>query len=484
MSQFSKLYIFLMLAIDLFTLIGCGSSTGNSTSTTTTPPPAVHNEWVWKSGSSAVNQPGNYGTKGEASANAVPPGRFSPTAWTDASGDFWLFGGYSSPSGEDLSDLWEYSGGMWRWVGGPQKSGQVGIYGVQGVAAAANIPGARSEAVGWVDKAGNFWLFGGFRTAPILSGIAGTGGIFADLWKYSHGGWTWVRGSNQPANPGLSGDYQGTGVYGTKGEPASTDYPGARYGASAWTDSAGNLWLFGGQGVDSQGNLGELNDLWKYDIATNQWTWMSGSDLVNQPGIYGNKGVAASTNTPGARAGAVAVSDQSGNLWLFGGDGADANDCNDSSPPCDLNDLWKYNTTANEWTWVSGSNLNNQPGTYGQEGQPAAANVPPPRDGAVGWMDSAGDLWIFGGISGTQNLNDLWKYDFSTNEWTWMNGTGESCPTAVYGTEGVAAPSNVPGGRDGAAAWIDASGNLWFFGGDEAICNGPGTYNDLWEYEP
>jgi hypothetical protein len=35
-----------------------------------------------------------------------------------------------------------------------------------------------------------------------------------------------------------------------------------------------------------------LNDLWKFDITTNEWTWMSGSSIPNQPGNYGVKGVA------------------------------------------------------------------------------------------------------------------------------------------------------------------------------------------------
>jgi hypothetical protein len=40
--------------------------------------------------------------------------------------------------------------------------------------------------------------------------------------------------------------------------------PGARFGAHSWTDASGNLWLFGGQGGDATGNVGYLNDLWKY----------------------------------------------------------------------------------------------------------------------------------------------------------------------------------------------------------------------------
>ena len=48
---------------------------------------------------------------------------------------------------------------------------------------------------------------------------------------------------------------------------------------------------------------------------------MSGSSSTNQPGVYGTKGVASSINVPGARSGAVSWTDNSRNLWLFGGYG-------------------------------------------------------------------------------------------------------------------------------------------------------------------
>jgi N-acetylneuraminic acid mutarotase len=31
-----------------------------------------------------------------------------------------------------------------------------------------------------------------------------------------------------------------------------------------WVDSKGNLWLFGGDGADSESSQVELNDLWRY----------------------------------------------------------------------------------------------------------------------------------------------------------------------------------------------------------------------------
>jgi hypothetical protein len=55
-----------------------------------------------------------------------------------------------------------------------------------------------------------------------------------------------------------------SGVYGTLETPASGNIPGGRASAASWTDSSGNLWLFGGRGFDVNGNYGELNDLWVY----------------------------------------------------------------------------------------------------------------------------------------------------------------------------------------------------------------------------
>jgi len=48
-----------------------------------------------------------------------------------------------------------------------------------------------------------------------------------------------------------------------------------------WMDANGSVWLFGGQGYDSTGNQGELNDLWEYSPSSGKWTW------VGSPGSAG-----------------------------------------------------------------------------------------------------------------------------------------------------------------------------------------------------
>jgi hypothetical protein len=112
------------------------------------------------------------------------------------------------------------------------------------------------------------------------------------------------------------------GTYGTHGTAAPGNIPGGRFHAVRWTDSSGNLWLFGGDALDSNGTKSYLNDLWKYSAG--QWTWMGGSSIALQPGIYGTQGTATAANVPGGREQSFSWTDASGNFWLFGGDGYDS----------------------------------------------------------------------------------------------------------------------------------------------------------------
>jgi hypothetical protein len=249
-------------------------------------------QWTWMGGSNLGGQSGTYGTLGVPAMSNIPGGRSAAVGWTDAAGNFWIFGGNSFDSAGNegtLNDLWKYSAGEWTWMGGSDLANQQGTYGNLGVPSANNIPGSRFGAVSWIDSAGNFWLFGG-----IAIDSNGTTGQLNDLWKYTSGEWTWESGSNV-ANQ--------KGTYGTQGTPASGNVLGARLWAVAWIDLSGDLWLFGGAGLDSVGTSGVLNDLWKF--SNGQWTWMSGSSLANQAGVYGTRGMPAPVNVPGYRQEAI-----------------------------------------------------------------------------------------------------------------------------------------------------------------------------------
>jgi N-acetylneuraminic acid mutarotase len=366
-------------------------------------------------------------------------------------------------------------------MSGSNMAGQTGVYGTLDQVAAANVPGARYLATGWTDLKGNFWLFGG-DNAPSVQGDLN------DLWMYapSTGEWTWMSGSDTANQPG---------VYGTLGVPTPGNTPGARDLPVSWTDPSGNLWLFGGEANAGADNF---NDLWEYTPQTGEWTWISGSNTYGQDAVYGMLGVPAPGNVPSARFATVGWTDLNGNLWLFGGLHHNGN-C------IGLNDLWMYTPSTAEWTWMGGTQANNQVGVYGTEGVPDPANIPSARIDASSWTDPNGNLWLFGGsaiitnIDGTASagpFNDLWKYTPSTGLWTWMGGsnpTGFSWDNGkntwvqpgVYGTIGVSAASNLPGGREDPATWTDSKGNLWLFGGLGYDVNGEyGDLNDLWVYIP
>ena len=252
--------------------------------------------------------------------------------------------------------------------------------------------------MGALDNAGNLWLFGG-----IGYDSAGSGGWLNDLWKYSpaSGQWTWISGSETAG---------ARSVYGSQGVAAIGNVPTGLFDGVAWMDASGNFWIFGGDGKDFSDNSGYLNDLWKYNLATGQWTWVSGTRQASAPGSYGTLGTTAASNLPGANISATAWTDASGDLWFFGGFGPDA-----AGNLGLLNDLWKYSPSLGQWTWVGGGAHDNQAGVYGIEGTPASSNLPGSRGTLISWPGATGHVWIFGGYgvdsTGAQGyLNDLWEY--------------------------------------------------------------------------
>jgi hypothetical protein len=369
-----------------------------------------------------------------------------------------------------LNDLWSYSisTGQWTWVSGSNTADAPAVYGTQGVAASTNVPGARNHAASWVDANGDFWVFGGQ--------VDGFTGALGDLWMFNPSTlmWTW-EGGQDSMNP--------VGVYGTIGAPSTNNRPGGRAQEVTWTDSAGNFWLFGGDGIDVNGKLDLLNDLWKFDPATKEWTWVSGSDLVDGIGVYGSQGVASSTNVPGARFDGVGWSDSQGNFWIFGGGSSDG-------IFQVLNDLWMFNPNTGQWTWVSGSSNINDLGTYGMVGVPAPGNVPGARQDVTGWADANSNLYLIGGsVYGVGNtdadpLNDLWVFDATTKMWTWIGGSDVPGVPGIYGVEGVSSPGNDPGSVASSSACVDKSGNFWLFGGYTQTATSSAIANDLWRYVP
>jgi hypothetical protein len=125
-------------------------------------------------------------------------------------------------------------------------------------------------------------------------------------------------------------------------------------------------------------------------------------------------------------------------------------------------------TVPNEWTWRGGPSTGAQTSIFGTEGIPIPGNVPAARSQAAIWTDSNGNFWMFGGglgyLYGSSELlatlgrsefvfNDLWKFNPSANEWTWMGHGTTVNQSGVYGALRTTAPGDFPGGRLGASSW-------------------------------
>ena len=492
----------------------------------------AQNQWAWMNGNKSPDVKSSYGTRGAAASSNIPGSRMGTATWKDKDGNLWLFGGNgkgeSSRNGL-LNDLWKYnpSSGIWTWMGGNKNINSTGKYGSRGTPSIHNLPGARQNAVSWTDNQGNFWLFGGLGMIAKKedtggnSGNGGNGGnggnngngngnngngnngngnggsnkdddddkddkdkdnngrggddaelesseegLLNDLWKYSPstGEWTWVSGKNK-ANE--------KGEYGDRTRGSGSNIPGSRAMSTGWKDAGGNLWLFGGRGYSSRSEISDLNDVWKYSPNNNQWTWMKGSRTNNADEQFGQKGVFAEGNTPNGRRGSSAWTDNDGNFWMFGG----------ASRSGLFGDLWKYDTHGNRWAWISGSKNADHDPVFKGKGVPDRDANPGSRILASGWVDAAGNLWLFGGEgyggrAGTKPVNNLWKYNVATGEWTFVKGEISISPDAVYGSRGEPANENNPGGTANFARWKDENGNFWMFGG----LSSSGLLNQTWKF--
>lgn len=122
---------------------------------------------------------------------------------------------------------------------------------------------------------------------------------------------------------------------------------------------------------------------------------------------------------------------------------------------------------------------------------PSSGNVPGARQGAFGWVDApTGNFFIFGGSgygSASSNpscLSDLWKYNPSTHQWTWMKGPSIPYQAATYGIQGTSSPFNIPGSRYVFSGWIDNSQNFWIYGGYGLTNqNSLAALGDVWKYQ-
>ena len=346
------------------------------------------------------------------------------------------------------------------WVHGDSLLNTEAFYGQKGVPGRRNHPGRRSRAAHWTDDAGNFWLYGG--AVGYQFGVSG-----GDLWKWDGKYWTWVGGDSiAKSSP----------YYGVKGVPAASNTPGGLQNATcAYRD--GKLFLFGGIGIDKDGDTGYLNNLWSWDGTT--WTWLSGDAEVYATGVLGIKGQISLGAHPGSRYQSSSIIDEDGNFWLYGGYGQYTPESSG-----DIDDLWMWD--GENWIWMSGTGKANQLANYGTMNVTKPSNSPGGRGNVSLWYDSEGNLEIFAGETTTEAgatrkyYADLWEWDGMN--WTWISGDTTSV-FSRHNTLYTYDSTNRVGHRRGACHWQDHQGNVWLFGGFGWADHSNGMLNDLWKWD-
>lgn len=433
----------------------------------------------WIGGSSAADA---------LNTTAAPGARWGAAVWAPPGSQYrYMFGGLgmntvSGPATE-LADLWRFDtmNNTWTLLPDGILSPAIGVVNSTGTFDTYNRPSARVLATAIYDPsgAGKLWLYGGSGFS-----YSGATGYLNDLWVYDLGTNTWAVMSGDPVNPDSSG------VMSSLGEASHTNVPGSRNAASGWISSSGLIYIFGGYGYPEAGSpqagsVGTLNDLWVFDpssgYATNTWARIGGTNLVNAAGT---------ANLPSTRHRATSWQDDTGRVWLFGGQGVGQNPPNGIAMGR-LADMWSYDIGTNTWTRFGGPDVINAPWSGGTRYMSSSRIWPSARFGAAGWKSTDGKLWFVGGDGNTAlrgnegYLNDVWNFDPVTGQWTWLNGSTQmmaSYPIPValqpgaYGTFNVFSIYNSPGSRGMAAAWPDANGNVYIFGG----VSNYGYFNDLW----
>ena len=409
--------------------------------------------WTWMKGDSTTNSPGSYGVQGIPSPANEPRERYACASWTDTAGSFWVYSGTNASD-----DLWKFDPQTsdWTWMTGTTNTNATKVVNTaKGIYNPGNSPGQLGYGMfTWVTANNHLWLYGGGLPYPYF--------VSADMWQYdpSINQWAWM------------GNF-GTVNYGTKGVGTATTMPGARYESDcAWTDSSGNLWLFGG----AFSGFGTINDLWKYNVSTGIWTWISGTGNASDTGSYGTIGVPSANNYPSARETTLFWQDSSYNFWLAGGAGGKIS----SSSPLMFQDIWKFNPYTLQWTWVKGAEGDDST-MVGANCVADVMNKPGPRyENRANWKICDDLIITYSGFNDFVNangLNDMWAYKVSQNEWIKVN---EWDSVGRFGQQGVTGSSAYPTFRSGPVGFKDKDNNLWMFGGSAA--SGRGDRNDLWKY--
>jgi hypothetical protein len=293
--------------------------------------------------------------------------------------------------------------------------------------------------------------------------------LLSNYEAFSQNQWAFLGGYLDSSIPN-GNSYSGLGLLSPLNKPSSREHCGSGIFNN-------KIWIFGGNGN------GAGSDIWSYDIALRSWVYVSNRGFAE---IYTDKNIESQTAHPGNRSRMASAMDKKGNFWLFGGE------TQDLGYHTGWNDLWKFNTTTNNWTWLGGSTSHTAAGSY----QTAEPDWPRSRYRARGWFDEDDNYWIFGGlfydgVNPPYPMNDMWKYNVLTAKWTCETGDCNmlhppNTPGGVYpSTYPSTSTAYKPRARADYNYWLDNDGNFILYGGfNGEVHSGGSVLWDTWKYKP
>lgn len=266
-----------------------------------------------------------YKKAGDAVSKSAPKARANMASWC-LTNKLVIFGGENKEQ-ELFEDTWEFSFISLNWSKA-RSSDNVPHNSIG--RALVTYPKGRSGASTWISGSDNLYMFGGKVKSSMSKRKNTKVGYSSDLWLYqkSDDKWTFISGHKET---GFAGSY------GKLGKPNKNNIPGCRRNAASLVDSRGDLWLFGGEGMDESDDLKpkHLSDLWYYEKKTKMWTWIGGNKMGNQGGNFRNPGENVIDSFPGGRSNLMSWTFYN-TFYVFGGNGHDS-DNKDGL----LNDLWQ-----------------------------------------------------------------------------------------------------------------------------------------------
>ena len=387
--------------------------------------------WSWLEGQVYYRGALKNGTKGEFSKTFSPGPRHGFSKWIDSQHNLWIFGGYLMLPVSDsnnkvevlMSDLWCMNGFIWSWIDGPLESNLYNNYNTS-IFNEDVIVGSRAYTSTWLLNDTYFYMFGGYGYG-YNNNNNGTKECLGEMWVYNKTNNKWKNIGGIGNEEGEYGKYK----YGNIGVEESDNWPPNRMGSVSWLLN-NKMYLFGGA---SQFEDTTLNDLWLFNPVNNYWTWISGDPYLylDRPykfSYYGTKGIESDLNKVGSRWLSSSFTlyninnnnnnnnnedDGDNYLYLYGGEGFTTTKIGY------LQDLWRFNTKTNKWTWIDGTNttITNNNFQYPNKGNKEnKENISPPnRIRSCVTVINNTNVYLFGGsnFNNSYYFSDIWLLNTS-----------------------------------------------------------------------